>query len=264
MGRETVLFPVTWEADAWPVLSPVQGHISGWPLPKRTRDVRGSVAFVGDPDVVDFHPGSKIPAHFVHLTSPQEMSLIMRVQTDTRFVFSVDVVDFSPEKEGEEETGVTAFLTQTQHLDLGIVMLDTGKRDKRGKEELGLHMRLRVTNVPGSAVNFGGVETVVRPLPRGWEGAPIRLGVKAVNETHYEFFAASVRKPREVEVMGTAPATILSGGDGPFTGTLVGAYATSNGGAGKTESYVSRWRYQGKGQDIGNGETVPYTPFVVG
>lgn len=48
-----------------------------------------------------------------------------------------------------------------------------------------------------------------------------------------------------------------------FIGTLVGAYATSNGGAGKTESYISRWRYQGKGQDIGNGESVPYTPFVV-
>lgn len=47
-----------------------------------------------------------------------------------------------------------------------------------------------------------------------------------------------------------------------FIGTLVGAYATSNGGAGKTESYISRWRYQGKGQDIGNGVTVPYTPFV--
>ncbi|OBT65498.1 hypothetical protein VE03_04984 [Pseudogymnoascus sp. 23342-1-I1] len=286
MGRETVLFPVTWEAGEWPVLAPVQGRMEGWPLPKPTRAVRGSGPFVGDPDIIDFHPGSAIPAHFVHwrfppkdafavspkghpntlrirpsianltssapLTGAEELSLVMRVQTDTRFVFSVDIGEFSPEKEGEE-TGVTAFLTQTQHLDLGVVMLPTGEIDKRGREELGLHLRFRVTNVPGNVGNFNGsIATVVRRVPEGWEGAAIRLQIEAVNATHYSFSAASVRRPREVEEMGVAPATILSGGDGPFTGTLVGAYATSNGGAGKTESYISRWRYQGKGQGIDN------------
>ncbi|KFY50052.1 hypothetical protein V496_09624 [Pseudogymnoascus sp. VKM F-4515 (FW-2607)] len=286
MGRETVLFPVTWEAGEWPILAPIQGNMEGWPLPRRTREVRGSGPFVGDPDVVDFCPGEDIPAHFVHwrfppkdaftvsprghrntlcirpsvanltstapATGAEEVSLVMRVQTDTRFAFSVDIAEFSPERE-EEETGVTAFLTQTQHLDLGVVMLPTGESDKRRKEELGLHLRFRVTNVPSKVGNFNGsIPTVVKRVPRGWEGSPIRLNIEVVNTTHYSFSAASARRPRDIEQMGVAPGTILSGGDGPFTGTLVGAYATSNGGAGNTESYISRWRYQGKGQDIDN------------
>lgn len=255
MGRETVLFPVTWETGAWPVLAPVSGRMDGWPLPKRTRAIRGSGPFVGDPDIIDFHPGSAIPAHFLHwrfppkdafavsprghpntlrirqsvtnltssapLTVAEEVSLVMRVQTDTLFAFSVDVVGFKPERE-EEETGVTAFLTQTQHLDLGIVMLPTGGRDGRGKAELGLHLRFRVTNIPGNTGNFNGsIPTVVKALPEGWEGQPIRLHIDAVNATHYSLSAASARNPRAVELMGMAPATILSGGDGPFTGKSV-------------------------------------------
>lgn len=47
-----------------------------------------------------------------------------------------------------------------------------------------------------------------------------------------------------------------------FSGTLLGLYATSNGGVGATESYISRWRYEGKGQKINNGTFVPYTPFT--
>jgi hypothetical protein len=33
-------------------------------------------------------------------------------------------------------------------------------------------------------------------------------------------------------------------------GALVGAYATSNGGNGTTNSYLSNWRYEGQGQEI--------------
>ena len=47
-------------------------------------------------------------------------------------------------------------------------------------------------------------------------------------------------------------------------GTLVGVYATSNGGNGTTESYFSRWRYMGRGQDIGNNTIFPYSPYVEG
>jgi hypothetical protein len=46
------------------------------------------------------------------------------------------------------------------------------------------------------------------------------------------------------------------------SGTILGVYATSNGGAGTTESYITRWRYQGKGQEISDGSFVPYSPFV--
>lgn len=47
-------------------------------------------------------------------------------------------------------------------------------------------------------------------------------------------------------------------------GALVGAYATKNGGVGYTPAYISRWRYQGQGQEIDYGRIVPsWTRSVV-
>ncbi|KAJ5645907.1 hypothetical protein N7490_002279 [Penicillium lividum] len=296
MGRETVLFPVTWDEGEWPVLQPVSGLMSGWPLPPQTREIPGSGPFIQDPDIIDFPPGSAIPPHFLYwrfppkdafavsseghlnslrlrpsksnitsnapLTTIEELSLIMRVQTDTLFSFSVDINSFEP-KVQEEEVGVTAFLTQTQHLDLGIVLLPVSCCGSKEKAKLAPHLRFRVTNVPSLDGNFNGtLPTAIKIVPESWLDAPIRLHIDAVNETHYALSAASSKEPTVIELMGTAPATILSGGDGEFTGTLVGVYATSNGGDGTTESYISRWRYQGKGQDINNGTFVPYSPFI--
>lgn len=245
MGRETVLFPATWEKDEWPVLQPVRGEMSGWAMPPRTKDVPGIGPFIEDPDVIDFAPGSKIPPHLVHWRFPPKgafavsppghphtlrlrpsksnitstsseslaegLSLIMRVQTDTLFSFSVDVsFDLSAQ---EEEVGVTAFLTQTQHLDLGIVLLPS----KDG--ELAPFLRFRVTNVPSQASNFNGtIPTALKKVPKGWQDAPIRLHIDAVDDTHYTFSAASSKDPSDKELMGTAPGTVLSGGDGPYTG----------------------------------------------
>jgi hypothetical protein len=142
----------------------------------------------------------------------------MRVQTDTLFSFSVDVVLFEPKVE-EEEVGVTAFLTQTQHLDLGIVLLPTSNCRSNGTAELAPHLRFRVTNVPSRGSNFNGsVPTVIKILPESWLDAPIRLQIDAVNETHYTLSAALCKEPSDNQVIGIAPATILSGGDGPFTG----------------------------------------------
>ena len=252
MGRETVLVPATWKEGEWPVLQPVRGRMSGWSLPPQTRAIRGSGPFVEDPDIIDFPPGSAIPTHFLYwrfppkdafAVSPQghpntlrlrptqsnltssaplstisELSLIMRVQTDTLFSFSVDVVSFEPKLE-EEEVGVTAFLTQTQHLDLGIVLLPTSDSSSKGSVKLVPHLRFRVTNVPDLTGNFNGtVPTVIKALPENWLNAPIRLQIAAINETHYTLSAASSTASWESELMGIAPATILSGGDGRFTG----------------------------------------------
>jgi hypothetical protein len=142
----------------------------------------------------------------------------MRVQTDTLFSFSVDVVSFEPRLK-EEEVGVTAFLTQTQHLDLGIVLLPTSESSSKGSAKLAPHLRFRVTNVPRLTDDFNGtVPTVIKALPENWLNAPIRLYVTAINETHYALSAASSIAPWKSELMGIAPATILSGGDGRFTG----------------------------------------------
>jgi beta-xylosidase len=252
MGRETVLFPVTWKKGEWPILEPVRGDMSGWPLPARTRAIRGTGPFIEDPDIEDFLPGSAIPAHFVHwrfppknafavssdrhhntlriqpsisnLTSesPQttisELSFMARVQTDTLFSFSVDIVSFEPKLQ-DEEVGVTAFLTQTQHFDLGIVYLPTMGTIANDRAPLAPHLRFRVTNVPADTGNFNGtVPTVTRLLPDKWLDGPIRLYIDAYNGTHYSLSAAPSVEPEAKQLIGTAPGTILSGGDGPFSG----------------------------------------------
>ena len=252
MGRETVLFPVTWKTGEWPVLQPVRGKMSGWPLPPQTKAIPGSGPFIEDPDIVDFPVGSSIPPHFLHWRFPpkdafavspyghpntlqlrpsksnltstaplimiSELSFISRVQTDTLFSFSVDIVSFEP-KLLEEEVGVTAFLTQTQHLDLGIVLLPTSSYSSNGETKLAPHLRFRATYVPANTGNFDGtVQTVIKSLPENWQDGPIRLHIDAVNETHYAFSTTLSKEPGAKELIGIAPATILSGGDGPFTG----------------------------------------------
>ncbi len=65
MGREAVLFPVTWDKGGWPILQPVRGRMSGWPLPAPSRNVPGDGPFVSDPDVYDFPVGQPIPRNLV-------------------------------------------------------------------------------------------------------------------------------------------------------------------------------------------------------
>lgn len=73
-----------------------------------------------------------------------------------------------------------------------------------------------------------------------------------MNETHYAFSAMSSDDPSEVRNLGHAPAALVSGGEGPFTGSLVGVYATCNGEADcEGDAYFGRWRYEGEGQEIG-------------
>ncbi|KAF9258368.1 xylosidase : arabinofuranosidase [Marasmius fiardii PR-910] len=286
MGRETILTPVSWATNDWPVMDRVKGKQRGWPLPPPNKNVPGKGPFLGGNDVVDFAPGSSIPPHFsywrwpvqesymvsplghphtlrlkpskVISASPDEpfagadgITILLRLQQHTLFTYSVDV-SFDP-KVAEEEVGVSAFLTQLQHIDLGIVNLPVSGANSGGK--LAPHLRFRTT---GAGTTEGALpETVVELIPQDWLRAPITLVIEAQNDTHYILSAASSRDRRDVKVIGTAPATIVSGGTGPFTGTLVGVYATSNGGNGTTESYISRWRYTGNGQKIDHDVIVP-------
>lgn len=41
MGRETVLFPVTWTEGDWPVLQPVRGQMNGWQMPPSNTSLAG-------------------------------------------------------------------------------------------------------------------------------------------------------------------------------------------------------------------------------
>ncbi|KAI0869124.1 glycoside hydrolase family 43 protein [Hypoxylon argillaceum] len=287
MGRETVLFPVTWDAGAWPVLQPVRGAMSGWALPAPDRTLPGAGPFNAADDAYDFAPGSAVPRNLVHWRVPREgtfattarglrvvpsrnnltgtpystatpeltgqggLAFVGRRQTHTLFSFAVDI-SFAPGVVGQE-AGVTVFLTQLNHVDLGVVLLaaEAGTESPR----LAFRFRAEGTGVPPAPK--------IVPVPAAWADAEkIRLEIQTVNATHYSLAAVSVSDPDRRLVLGIASAGLVSGGAGSFVGSLVGVYATCNGaGSGFTcpeggNAYFSRWRYTGEAQYISATESI--------
>jgi hypothetical protein len=60
---------------------------------------------------------------------------------------------------------------------------------------------------------------VIRSIPTSWHGS-ITLTIRANNDTHYTFSATPQGgTAHDAVVLGSLPATIVSGGTGPFTGT---------------------------------------------
>jgi beta-xylosidase len=243
MGRETVLVPVKWEEGEWPVLDPVRGKMSG-PLPRTNKDIPGDGPFVDDPDAVDFPPRSAIPKHFAFWRlpkvslfavsppghpntlqiSPSRVNLsgdaayqplvdglgfVARRQTATLFDYSVDV-SFKPTTL-DEEAGVSVFLTQLQHIDLGIVNIPCCSSNAITPK---LRFRVEASGKPNTTVP----ETTVVPVPKSWLTESIRLSVSATSDSKYVFSAAPASKPGELRILGSVSASIVSGGSGPFTG----------------------------------------------
>lgn len=246
MGRETVLSPVKW-VDGWPVAGVVGGFMRG-ALPVSHPDVSGErgKGYVGDPDEVDFNPGSRIPGHFVHWRFPPRhafkvspadsghphalvltpsvynltgnasmgdedgITFVGRRQMDTLFTYSVDMA-FSLGTV-HEEAGVTLFLTPAQHIDLGIILLQSLSSSSSNEMELGLRFRVQGRG------NHKGPLPPARTIPvsKNWT-QPIKLQIQAANATHYVFSASNLANNESV-VFGHAPSTILSGGTGPYVG----------------------------------------------
>lgn len=246
MGRESVLFPVTWDEDEWPVVDQIRGTMRG-PLPAENLDVPGDGVWIGVPDVVDFEPGSALPRHWFFWRQPrlsdfavspeghpntlqiipsrsnltvepgfvaqeEGLGFIARKQTSTLFDFSIDV-SVAPSSAAGSEAGVSVFLAHTQHLDLGIVHLPTNSSCNSTVP----HFRLRVE---ASGKGVPSPDPVIVPVPREWRHKTIRLSVSAVSDTEYVFGAALAAEPEEVTYIGSADAWLVSGGAAPFTGKL--------------------------------------------
>jgi hypothetical protein len=298
MGRETVLYPATWAEGEWPVLDRVQGIMNGWPLPATSRDVPGDGPFNADPDAYDFlaaGAGATIPHNLVYWRVPREgafsvtdqglqivpsranltgssdlnltgqegLAFIGRRQTDTLFTYSVDVL-FNPEgSSAEAETGITVFLTQYNHIDLGLVLVQP-EDDSSAAPQLTLRLRAEAPYVDNPSVPPSeALAPVLVPVPSTWvSNATITLQVQTANETYYRFSAWPAGDPNAQVVLGTASAQLVSGGSGTFVGTLIGAYATCNG-AGEDldcpdggNAYIQNWQYRGAAQAISTVELV--------
>ncbi|GIZ46057.1 hypothetical protein CKM354_000919700 [Cercospora kikuchii] len=291
MGRETVLYAASWDGD-WPVLDPVRGVMHGWPLPSPSQALPAIGPYTWEPETLNFAPGSSLPAGFYtwryppsdstfqispaghentlrilpsranltgssespELSGLQGIAFVSRKQEHSLFTFAVDL-NFNPQRPGQE-AGITAFLTQQQHLDLSVRHSNSSSRHE--------NRQIVLRTYADSANLTSSLNTI--PLPSSWSKSnAIRLQIHTANDSSYVFSAWPVDNANERLIVGSVSARILSGGTGPFTGTLLGAFATCNGGNGRNntcadaggEAYFSNWSYTGAAQKIAASEFVP-------
>lgn len=240
MGRETVLTPVTWEDDEFPIFAPVKGEMEGWPLPDETLVLEGEGQLNSAEDNLTFPPGSNMPIHLVHWRLPKTknyrisppghwntlalkssvlnltgfdadfalgrgQTFIGRRQVDSLFRFSIDV-DWADSLTKEEmEVGVSIIQDQAQHFDLGIVMLKAN-----GSQDLRPHLRFR----GHSETPYRGRDDIpsnVTQLPSDWKTSKLTLQIEAINSTHFEFAAGVARRDgsAEKQVFGYCKGTQL-------------------------------------------------------
>lgn len=299
MGREAVLTPVTWNQGDWPVFSQIRGSMTGWALPPSAQSITGSGPWNGDPDNIEFPPNSAIPPHFMFNRYPSETSFVVsppgypnklkitpsptnltgvldgsspalsgqegqsfvgRLQEHTFFTFSVDLT-FDPQTSAQE-AGITAFLTQANHISLSIASQKALPIQQFGPQpDLEFRFSIETTGTVNSTI---ASSTTTFPVPATWPRGPIRLQIHTTKATQFVFSAFPVANPNARKIMGSASAQVVSGGSGPFTGNVLGVYATCNGVVTEEnkcakggEAYFSRWRYNGAAQQIGYNEWVP-------
>ena len=150
---------------------------------------------------------------------PTGQAFVGRRQQDTLFTYSVHL-DFAP-KLLEEEAGVTAFLTQNHHLDLGVVLLPanasntafpgTSLTAPEDPEKLLPHVRFR-------GISYIAVpDPIIVPLPPEWAGETLSLEIKASNMTHYSFSVGPATARSEMKTILYASNAPVSWG---FTGKI--------------------------------------------
>ncbi|KAH8589575.1 xylosidase : arab-like proteininofuranosidase [Bisporella sp. PMI_857] len=276
MGRETVLYPVTWTDAGWPIAPNVKGQMSGWSLQARPACGKTIGEPIGITEFINFAPGSSLPDHFVYqrfpdtqsyavsppghdfslrlipssqnltgqdgIIPPNGPSFVARRQTDTLFAFSVDL-DFQPQQIGEE-AGVTLFISSVDHIGMGLVLLPNISANASGSPSA-LYFRL------SGQSEIATIEPTLLTVPNHWYHQSIRMGIEAINGTHYAFWVAPEQHRSQAKTISYIRAGMLRTiytGMHWIEGTVVGVYATSNGANGTTPAYVRNWKYHGREQ----------------
>ncbi|KAL4877934.1 glycosyl hydrolase [Aspergillus karnatakaensis] len=252
MGRESVLTPVRWEKGQWPILSPIENTMEGWPRPA-TSHVRGDGPWIGADDDVDFASGSALPRHFTHWRFPRasnyEISPRGRPYT---LKLNPSAANLTYDGASAPPGGQT-FLGRRQEHTLFTFSIEWNILRALWTRKLHVDMGVRVSHTD-SQLHFrvGGISPVQRPpeyrvpLPETWLHEKLHLEIRAFNFTHYSMSAGPVNARSHMKTLAYVDNAIFGGRS--FTGVFVGVYATSNGGNGTTPAYFSNWSYTAQGQ----------------
>ncbi|OAA62684.1 glycoside hydrolase family 43 protein [Niveomyces insectorum RCEF 264] len=171
---------------------------------------------------------------------PGGQTFVGRRQQHTLFTFRI-ALTYQPTAPGDE-AGVSVFLTQNHHLDLGVVRIG-GVSGRRRSNHSGNSSSSSSMAVAGTYLRFRGIATgdpvhgappavITVRVPASWhDGADdgplhVTLQIQAANATHYAFAAWPTGRPSAMRTVAWADNAAVSYG---FTGALLGVYCTSNG-----------------------------------
>lgn len=236
MGRETLLVPVQWTKDDWPILGnngrvEVTHELEGESKQKEREswkdefnhsklDVRWNSLKNLDNNSWKLQNGLALLGNEFNLNSSSKPPVFIGCrQQDKKCSISVEL-EFFPKQEGEE-AGITVFMNEDFHYDLYRTKLD-------GKQLLVLRKQV------------GDIAHIDKVIPIS--DSAISLGVSALNDS-YEWYIE--QKGREKQLIGRGEARLLAKEiAGGFTGVYLGMYATGNGRQSTTKAQFKTFSYR--------------------
>ena len=218
------------------------------------------------------HPNTlRLSPSYFNLTGPDSrtgtpQTFVGRRQEHIEFSYEVDL-DFKSDTDGAE-AGITVFLNQGQHFDLGVVSFTSASAKAAGHTGVleggnAVSQYVRLRTITSTSTHEGSVDPISRPgivaLPKNVIG-PVKLRVDGINRTTYEF--KFTVHGSEWFTVGYGNSSQVSGGFvgtlGQFTqhamkyllthcatGTILGMFATGNGKNASDLAYFSSLSYVG-------------------
>lgn len=253
LGRETFLAPVVWEDD-WPVFCPGEGRVPvvgrapalpphPWPRPAERDDFDGAELashwlMVRTPRErwwsLDDRPGHlRLQARPERLTDRANPSLVMRRQQHLVFRAETEL-DFTPVGD-DDRAGLTVFHNETHHVRVEVA------RDGDGRH-------VEVVRCSGGDEDVLGSRAIADGPVRLWasaHGQDYRVGVidAAPGNGGMDALALGGDDGQLASFDGRILSTEVAGG---FTGTMVGVFATSQGGDSTATVDVGWFSYAGE------------------
>lgn len=227
LGRETILMPVSWSEDGWPVVKDRRA------LSEVETDLIDSQLYDNVQMIMDDFNESKLAPCYTtmrefitdkysltdrqgwlclkgdkwSLNDTEATAFIGRRQEEYNFITET-VIDFSPE-ECNEEAGLVLYMDNEHHMDLVVTVRDEKK-------------------VVLIRKNVADIKTEMVGMTISQEKKEIYLRILG-DKQHYHFFCGAKNEP--MQSVGSTKIKHLSTecANSAFTGVLIGMYASGNG-----------------------------------
>ncbi|KAF8170379.1 glycosyl hydrolase [Pholiota molesta] len=216
LGRETYLFPVTWESG-WPVFNhgkPLSTSIADIPESKPSSSVRNQT-------YLNSFASPHLDLSFYFVRTPDSAALLLRKQTSYDESFETEL-DFNP-SDNLTEAGVTIYYGDLLHNEIGI----TGGQNGSKERFIIVRTIVQATQVGPWALTTTNATITTETLKTDTE--PVRLTIIG-NSTSYSLgYAEGGSNFAFPAVIDSSALSIAPAGGFFFKGASFGIYNTGNG-----------------------------------